>query len=181
MYTRTPSMNARRRQTHTHTVSCTKVTMKPCWIALLCNSRERQNCEEKLQVSGFRSSILLFLIQYVCVSPHMQAAAARAMCSLNNKQKQSQCSRGAVWYIYWREKWEPKRDTKEVSDSIRSDSKAIKVIIYLFVQSIKSVMRWSLGCLRRGELSNQPLNHGGCFLLFHRRSYLKNYIFLIYE
>lgn len=30
---------------------------------------------------------------------------------------------------------------KEVSDGIRSDSEAIKVIIYVFIQSIKSVMR----------------------------------------
>lgn len=59
--------------TQTHMLSCTKLTMQQCGIELLCNGRERQNREGKLQVSGW-SRVLLCRPPAVCVclSLHMR-------------------------------------------------------------------------------------------------------------
>lgn len=56
-----------------HTLSCTKLTMQQCGIELLCNGRERQNREGKLQASGW-NRVLLCRPPAVCVclSRHMR-------------------------------------------------------------------------------------------------------------
>lgn len=59
---------------HTQAPSSTKLTMRHCWVALLCSCRERHNRVEKLQVAGLDQVVWCLppvcVCVGVCVSPH---------------------------------------------------------------------------------------------------------------